>query len=100
MDNVLTAPHIGGADERGIIEIFFVCAEGIDDFLSPADGRSMPPMRAETNIKNLNSPTRKEKACEEMRNHFGHRLSFIQKDCRISGSCGRLKRGDCICKCF
>ena len=34
MDNVLTAPHIGGATKEASSRSSLVCAEGIDDFLS------------------------------------------------------------------
>ncbi len=57
MDNVLTAPHIGAATKEASIRASFVCAQGIDDFLS---GRKpefpVPPMRGmleEMNLKEV-----------------------------------------------
>lgn len=46
MDNVLTAPHIGGATKEASSRSSFVCAEGIDDFLSGRRPKyPVPPMR-------------------------------------------------------
>ena len=46
MDNVVTAPHIGGATKEASSRSSLICAQGIDDFLS---GRKpefvVPPMR-------------------------------------------------------
>ena len=45
MDNVVTAPHIGGATKEASSRSSLICAQGIDDFLS---GRKpefvVPPM--------------------------------------------------------
>ena len=47
MDNVLTAPHIGGATKEASSRSSLVCAEGIDDFLSGRRPKyPVPPMRA------------------------------------------------------
>ena len=46
MDNVLTAPHIGGATKEASSRSSLVCAEGIDDFLSGRRPKyPVPPMR-------------------------------------------------------
>lgn len=54
MDNVLTAPHIGGATKEASSRASFICAQGIDDFLN---GRKpdfpVPPMREVLNAMNL-----------------------------------------------
>ena len=47
MDNVLTAPHIGGATKEASSRSSLVCAEGIDDFLSGRRPKyPVPSMRA------------------------------------------------------
>ena len=54
MDNVLTAPHIGGATKEAEARSSMICAQGIVDFLSGIKPEfPVPPMRETLEQMNL-----------------------------------------------
>ncbi|MBQ7797098.1 MAG: hydroxyacid dehydrogenase [Lachnospiraceae bacterium] len=54
MDNVLTAPHIGGATKEAASRSSLICAQGIDEFLNGIKPDfPVPPMREQLNAMDL-----------------------------------------------